>query len=595
MKGMSQAEKKRILAIAGNPKNGLIEPLNSIPNGFRILQRSYYYDPKIKRSVGTRKAVGVVIDGKYLTSEEYRAKYTRQGNLRAAKPQSDGDGKKEEALNGKAAGSAAAPKIIYDRLLGAVPLLYEMAVKSGILDDLREVCGKDLASKIISLAMHWIMDRESSAARYARFADSYALPYPGTITESGIAKLYSSLGSDKAKLKEMFARRIRRLKPEDLLCYDSESIPEQARDNFSEEIFLKTRGASPETHFAILLDKATGMPVQYRLIKGKSSAFLAADDIVSEVRKIAGDKRITFVFESRDESMANLFMCSQSNSAALMAAESLPELAQTVAAAQQDLGDFWEESLVIPGTDVCGRSRKVSVSYRGAGFDLWIHVFRSASRSNIEQAALYAKLDSFELLWKRSDVKERQKLSMSPLMECYKLTPQDRDLERNEDAVNARTRNYGSFAIVSASEMTAAEAYATYYERDETEQLFKSGKIKIKPGASSSRCQDIMEGRFLVAFTAQTILAELKNELGKEHGFDDKRKKPLKPHTFSVSDVIDITGGIVIFYDEGARKYWITGPSGELGRLCIALGLSPDFYDGKPRYLESPEDLRREL
>ncbi len=293
--------------------------------------------------------------------------------------------------------------------------------------------------------------------------------------------------------------------------------------------------------------------------------------------------------------MAHLFRYAQSNSAALMAAASLPELAQDIAAAQNAPGDFREESSVIPGTDVCGRSRKVSVSYRGAGFDLWIHVFRSASRSNIERAALYAKLDSFELLWKRTDAKERQKLSMSPLMECYKLTPPDRDLERNEDAVNALTRNYGSFAIVSSAEMTAAEVYAAYHERDEIEQLFKSGKIKIKPGASSSRCQDIMEGRFLVAFTAQTILAELKNELGKEHGFDDKRKKPLKPHTFSVSDVIDITGGIVIFYDEGARKYWITGPSGELGRLCIALGLSPDFYDGKPRYLESPEDLRREL
>ncbi|WP_406038460.1 hypothetical protein [Succinimonas sp.] len=268
MKGMSKAEKKRILAIAGNPRNGLIEPLNSIPNGFRILQRSYYYDPRIKRTIGNRKAVGVVIDGKYLTSEEYRAKYTRQGNLRAAKPQTDRDGAKEDALNGNAAGSAAAPKITYDRLLGAAPILYEMAVKSGILDDLKEVCGKDLARKIISLAMHWIQDRESSAERYARFADSYALPYPGPLTVSGIATLYSSLGCDKASLKEVFARRIRRLKPEELLCYDSESIPERAWDNVSEEISLKTRDyALPREHLAILVDKTTGMPVQYRLIK----------------------------------------------------------------------------------------------------------------------------------------------------------------------------------------------------------------------------------------------------------------------------------------------------------------------------------------
>ncbi len=595
MKGMSEAEKKRILAIAGNPKNGLIEPLNSIPNAFRILQRSYHYDPKIKRTAGNKKAIGVVIDDKYLTAAEYRAIYTRHGRLREVKPRAECGGAKEEALKEKAAGSAAAPKIIYDRLLGAVPLLYEMAVKSGILDDLRDVYGNDLARKIISLAIHWIQDRESSAERYARFADSYALPYPDTLTESGIARLYSSLGLDKESLRAVFAGRMRRVNSEELLCYDSESIPARARDNFSEAISLKTRDSViPETHLAILLDKTTGMPIQYRLFKGKDSDSSAADDVVSEVRKLAKDKRLTFVFGSRDESMVNLFMCSQSNSTALMAATSLPELVQVIAESQQDLGDFWDESSVIPGTDVCGRSRKVSVSYRGSGFDIWVHVFRSSSRSSIERAAFYGKLDCFELLWKRADGKERQKLSMSPLMECYKLTPPDRDLERNEDAVNACTRNYGSFAIVSTSGMTAEEVYAEYHERDVTEQLFQSGKIKVKPGVPDSHYQDIMEGRFLVAFTAQTILAELKNELGKERVFDDKRKKPMKPNTFSVSDVIDITSGVVIAYDESARKYWISGQSEELARLCIASGLSSDFYAGKPGYLESPDDLRRE-
>lgn len=44
MKGLSPEENARILGLAGNPKNGSIEDLRSIPNGYRIVTRIYSYD-----------------------------------------------------------------------------------------------------------------------------------------------------------------------------------------------------------------------------------------------------------------------------------------------------------------------------------------------------------------------------------------------------------------------------------------------------------------------------------------------------------------------------------------------------------------------
>ena len=86
MKGQSEEEKQRILSLAGNPKNGLVERLNSIPNGYRILQRTYHYDPAQKRTRGNKRAIGAVIDDKYLTIEEYHARYTRLGKSRVIIP-----------------------------------------------------------------------------------------------------------------------------------------------------------------------------------------------------------------------------------------------------------------------------------------------------------------------------------------------------------------------------------------------------------------------------------------------------------------------------------------------------------------------------
>ena len=194
MKGQSEEEKRRILSIAGNPKNGLVERLNSIPNGYRILQRTYRYDPSQKRTGGNKKAIGVVIDDNYLTIDEYHARYTRHGKSRVvipilpeetAVPESDSND------IGYDFGS------IETRLVGAVPLLYQMAVNCHIAEDLSRSYGEAVSLEILSLAIHWIQDRDNVARRFYRFSDSFALPFAGTMNEEQISQIYSYLGKDK--------------------------------------------------------------------------------------------------------------------------------------------------------------------------------------------------------------------------------------------------------------------------------------------------------------------------------------------------------------------------------------------------------------
>ena len=86
MKGQSEEEKSRILAIAGNPHNGRVEQLYSIPGAYRILVRTYPYNKAKKRGGEVKKAIGVVINDQFLTNEEYHLKYTRHGRLRPLLP-----------------------------------------------------------------------------------------------------------------------------------------------------------------------------------------------------------------------------------------------------------------------------------------------------------------------------------------------------------------------------------------------------------------------------------------------------------------------------------------------------------------------------
>ena len=122
MTKISKEEKDRILAIAGNPHNGAVFPLLSIPNGYRIISRVYSYDPKKKRSANQKLTLGVVIDGKYMTKEEYHSKFTKRGFARVQFPKTE-DMPEADASNGDAPSESqeCAQGAVLQSMLGAVP------------------------------------------------------------------------------------------------------------------------------------------------------------------------------------------------------------------------------------------------------------------------------------------------------------------------------------------------------------------------------------------------------------------------------------------------------------------------------------------
>ena len=70
-------------------------------------------------------------------------------------------------------------------------------------------------------------------------------------------------------------------------------------------------------------------------------------------------------------------------------------------------------------------------------------------------------------------------------------------------------------SIVSLREMTSAEPFELYKRRDNIGKCFESGKMGFKMDTARAHRQDTMEGRFVVAFVALSILAELKSQLAK--------------------------------------------------------------------------------
>ena len=580
MKGQSSEERNRILELAGNPKNAVVEKLNSVQNGFRILQRTYCYDKTKKRSRNTKKAIGVVINNQYLTIEEYHSRYTHRGNLRTKttiiKNNINMIDKKDVSFeNG----------YIQQKLIGAIPILYKTAENCNIIEDLSDVYGKEIADEILSISFHWILERDNAARRYKRFSAIFALPFSGQISESDLAKIYSMLGTNKDLLFKLFSLRCKRIGDHSCVNYDSTSIPTKASDIYYKKVSKTKDGRyAPMFHLSILAEQKTGMPLLYSLFNGNEPDCSTIKDLIFKISDLKEDKNnIIFIFDRGYETINNLLLCSKNSYKCIMATRVLDQ--DLINKARKKCPNFTSSASIIPGTCIHGYTEAVTTIFRGVEYKLWVHIYKDDNQAARETALFMKKLDDFEKEWKRSGIEEKDKLLSSPMIKFYKDTHINLPLTRLHDEIDKYMKDFGYFSNVSTFETTAKEAYEKYSERDTIEKCFESGKMNINIDTVRSNFHDTMEGRFVVAFISLIILQELKFQLSKERKFDDKRKKAIKAHSYTITDVIDITRGITINFSPKSNTYWIGGVLKEVKQLCIACGVDQNLYSYAPSYI----------
>lgn len=580
MKGQTSEERDHILSIAGNPKNAVVEKLNSIENGYRILQRTYFYDKDKKRSRNTKKAIGVVIDNQYLTIDQYHKKYTHRGNIRTQTAR-DKDAILEEKVS----------DIKYEypqhKLLGPIPILYQTAENCNIINDLHEVYGKEFGDEILSISFHWIVERDNAARRYKHFSTIFALPFDRQISENDLSKIYATLGNDTQSLNKLFTLRCKRLKNKSCVNYDSTSIPTKASDIYYKKVSKTKEGHyAPMIHLSILTEQKTGAPALFSLFSGSEPDCSTIHDLINKMSILKRDDvEIIFVFDRGYETLNNLIMFSRTNHKCLMASRILDQ--SLINIARKNCPSFTSSATIIPGTCIHGYSETVKFDFRGITYTFLIHIYKNDNLAAKEMALFMKKLDEFEMEWEQSDEDHRKRLLSHTLIKFYKDTDINLSLDRLHKKIDNYTKDFGYFSSISTFETTAKEAYKIYSERDTIEKCFESGKMNVNLDTVRAHFHDTMEGRFVVAFISLIIIQELKYQLSLDREFKDKRKKKINAHTYSVTDVLDITRGITINYSNKENRCWIGGVLKEIKQLCIACGVDQDLYSRKPNYIRS--------
>lgn len=423
---------------------------------FRVVVRRYYWDSVDQRGKEKREYLGYVVDNVYYATEDYRRLFHRDGTKRCAPKKSLSAKAKDKNMTADLTDSSTQAFLssLSTILVAEFPVYYAIAKETGLLEDLAQTWGADNANKILAIAFHWMHTSSNSAYLFKSWVGGKLLPYWESMESKEMTEFFRELVEQPDWRKTFFNARIARLPEDEVLSYDSTRVATEAVANpYAQCGKGKEGGYQKQVGLALLLGHKTGMPVFFRMFPGQIADVSTVADMLLRFDEINDKKKIFAAVMDRGYfSLENFAKFVDSKSRVIVAATM--DVKWIREAIEKAITSLWEGSSHIRG-DVFGVTVPVKPKFDdGVERELWVHVFRSDSKSSIETQAFFTDLEDFESQWKNWD--DDAHTGVCPLLKSRKLAyyrepaglPGQSILERDNEKINEAIRYFG-FSVTS--------------------------------------------------------------------------------------------------------------------------------------------------
>ena len=563
---------------------------------FRVVVRRYYWDPVDQRGKEKREYLGYVVDNVYYATEDYRRHFHRDGTKRCATKKSLSSKAKDKNMTSDLTDPSTQTFLssLSTLLVAEFPVYYAIAKETGLLEDLTQTWGADDANKILAIAFHWMHTSSNSAYLFKSWVGGKLLPYWDSMESKEMTEFFRELAEQPDWRKTFFNARIARLPEDEVLSYDSTRIATEAVANpYAQCGKGKEGGYQKQVGLALLLGHKTGMPVLYRMFPGQIADVSTVADMLLRFDEINDKKKIFAAVMDRGYfSLENFARFVDSKSKVIVAATM--DVKWIREAIEKAITSLWEGSSHIRG-DVFGVTVPVKPKFDDSvERELWVHVFRSDSKSSIETQAFFTDLEDFESQWKNWD--DDAHTGVCPLLKSRKLAyyrvptglPGQSTLERDNEKINDAIRYFGFFCDVTTMPAKAREVYDNYCARDLIEKAFRSGKSDVEMSVARAHSDLTLEGRFLISFVALTILTDFHRRMNQKTTRIVKGKavvdRPLGDE-MTLKEIRNYLGSIRLINDGRGNRIWqeVTKRQHEIARRLGFPNLYRELPDWGPR------------
>lgn len=568
-----------------NPKAVMVSARGVI----RVVERLYYWDKEKHRGCEKRNYLGYVVGNQFYSNDDYHRLFKRGGVKRLV--EQDDESVKSGSLSLDQLGS------LETKLAAEFPVYHAIAQEIGLTEDLAAVWGKDKANAALSIAYQWLHTGSNAAYLYESWSVNKLLPYSRGISSKEMSEFFASLTEVSGWRKDFFNARISRLPDKEMLSFDATEIAAEAAEiSYAQYGMGKEGGYQRQLGLILLVGHESHMPVLFRVLPGNITDVTTVQDMLFRFDEITDSRRVFGAVVDRGYfSLANLARFVDASSRVIVAAKTDSIWIQD--AIETAMEHLWSNAARIPGEHCWGWTVPVHPGFEdGGNRKLWVHVYRSDSKSHTENTAFYDELESFQKEWLRwrpnheGDSSETCPLLKSRWMKYFKPgigIPGRTPLEQDNDAVDAATRYFGIFCNVTTMECSAREAMTTYRVRDLIEKSFKGGKTNIELDVVRAHGEATMEGRFIIGFAAMSILNRLYVLMKQKTYTETKsglKEMPALADEMTFNELKNRLATPRVIFDRNGVGHWLEVTKRQHG-IAARLGF-PDLYTMIPDWAE---------
>lgn len=565
----------------------------------RVVEKKLYWDEVNNRRRGKREYLGYVVDGKYYSNDSYQKKFkdnTAPQSEKAAKSRSTA----KETPRQPRRRYVAQNTVAYTLQAHAVPLLYEAARDTGLVEDWEMAIGDTDARLMISMAIHWLLSYDHSPFSFNSWKKDMLFPFMEDLSDREAANFLTRFATNPSLAEKFFLARLRRLEEKELISFDATQIAcEPAYYTVPDLVFMDSDFEPEKTKVILLLSRKTAMPVLFKILPFRSDIAKNPKLLFDfdELKKT--QKQISFaVVDFANYSLENLAsFIDQKRPIAIPAKyeaggwiEKIINEARNTPLGGSGWGkekDSWYKTILTEKTFEDGKSRKV-----------WVHVYCSENQIERQNRQFEFDLDTFEGMWRFAHASPEEAdedsfdgcyLRKNPLMKYYirdSGIPGKEKPKRNEEAIAMEKAEFGFFAITSTIECSAQDALRGLMAYLPVATTFRSEREEAPKDPSVLIGTDRQQGHMLIAFTALTILTHIENRMQLETVVTRNGKKEVLPplsETTSFGEIcMDLSGATLAFCSSGKRFWEDTGQ--DVRDLAERLGY-PGLYDKIPDWI----------
>jgi hypothetical protein len=485
------------------PNGAKIQVIKQIP--YVYIDKPYWNAEK-KRGEHKRNYVGKLVDdefipnGKYLLSIHSKSKTT----TRRSQP----------------------PAAVCQRkFYGATYLLNQIGFKLGIHADLK-TCFPQSYQQIESICYYLILESGQSMYRFRKWGLTHVHPFTDVLTSQRISELLGNI-KETGKM-EFFKRQAARRAETEYLAFDTTSI-----SSYSELIKQAKYGKNkegdslPQINLGLLYGEKSKLPVYYRKLAGNTADVVIVRNLLKDISFLELEK-LSFVMDRGFYSERNINELMKHHHKFLIGTRcSLKLIRQHLEKVQgekftdwknyhEDIGLYaqtfsthwdYEERKPRSGEIVTGKRR------------VYIHLYFNPQRCTDEQLSFTHKLTRLQAeLLSNHRVPGHEK-EYERYFICHETPKRGMTVTANEEAIYAKKKDFGYFALLSNGIKDPVEAIHIYRNKDLIEKSFGNLKERLDMRRMSIASEENFEGKLFIQFVALMYLSYIKKQMDEKQLF----------------------------------------------------------------------------